>query len=272
MVDLKKKTVSASSLVTYLKCGERYRLKYEDEKRPDKYKNMRMLAGTGFHAAIEFALSAAMRGEPVTAEDAVAHGQALVTREFQNSDIAPDDLVMHDPVEELDKCLTRIDRAATYYLTTQFEKLRPLEVESEFTVSIPGTDWFLHGKIDLIEDDGRILDFKLSGSKRTPDIDAANRSEQLSIYALARWLQTGVVPPAVTLEFCRDGGRMGTLTRTSERTIQDCQRTLLRAQRVIQCIESGVYPIASHEGPECNGWCQFWTTCKFGTARIKETT
>jgi RecB family exonuclease len=265
-----RKTISATSLSTYLGCGQRWAFKYNyDHTLPHVSVpgNAAMLAGTGFHACIEYAINRCLRGEQVSVDEAVAHGLSIAAQEFALRPLAYDFLGDLSPDGELDGILTRIKRAATWYLENEFERLRPVQAERKFAIPIPGTDgWLLIGKIDCLEEDDTVRDFKLSGSKQPPAQDIATRSEQLSIYALARYLETGSPPPSVELDYCRDGGpRIGCIVRQGTRSEKDCIRTLTRVQRVVSCIEKGVFSPASHEGIECNGKrCDYYGVCPFG--------
>ena len=272
-----RKSISATSLATYLGCPTRWAFKYNYDHtlpRTPQPGNAAMLSGTGFHAAIEYAINHCLRGETPTVDDAVAHGMATAATEFALKPLAWDYLGEFTPEGELDAIMSRIKRAATWYLDTQFERLRPTQAERHFEVALPGCNgWTLNGKIDCLEEDGTVRDFKLSGSKAPPAMDIASRSEQLSVYALARFLETGTPPPSVELDYCRDGlTRMGCIIRQSTRSEKDCIRTLTRVRRVIECIEAGVYPIASHEGIECNGRrCDYYGVCPFGGGPVEAT-
>jgi RecB family exonuclease len=263
-----KKTVSNSSLTTYLACPEKYRRTYEDGATNRGPSNPNMLAGTGFHAAMEYAFTRVIEGDSPTIAAAVAHGMAVVHNEWKERGVLVDSLSAISPASVLDELLLRVKNASRWYLSKRFDTFYPLISEHKVLIDIPDRPgWQLDARIDLIEQDGSVVDFKFSGSPSTPKTDLAERSEQLSVYALARLLETGSVPPSLRLEYCRDGGkRISALTRgPTKRSEKDCERTLTRIQHVIDCIESGVYPIASREGIECTGQrCQFFHQCPFG--------
>lgn len=266
---LNKKTVSASSLVTYLACPYRYFLTYEAEgERAELPSNPDMIAGIGFHASMEYAFRQVLDGKEPTIASAVAFGMARAKTEWDERGVSFDSFSGISPASVLDATLTRVRDVSRWYLSNRFDTFYPLISEHRVLVDIPDRPgWQLDARIDLIEQDGSVVDFKLSGSKSPPHMDKADRSEQLSVYALARLLETGSIPPTLRLEYCRDGGkRIGDLTRgPSRRTEKDCERTLTRIQRVIDCIEAGVYPVASREGYECTGQrCQFFGQCPYG--------
>lgn len=265
MAELNKRTVSASSLDTYLRCPYRYYLTYEAQgERVAPPATPDMLAGTGFHAAIEYALRQVLQGGEPTIDECVAHGLKVVYDEFASSGCVSDPMDA-SPVSLVDAIATRVKRASTWYLSNQFTRLVPAQVEYEFNIPLPAAGWSLTGRIDCIEADGTVIDHKLSGSQRAPATDRADRSLQLSVYALARLIETGQVPPSLELEYTRDGGsRLGLIVRASTRSRADCERTMLLILAVIESIEAGAYPPANPEGIECNGRCQFWHVCKFG--------
>lgn len=267
MVGLNKKTISASSLATYLKCGYRYFLQYEAQEETIRGKpSPPMVAGTGFHATLEYAIKECLKGNEPTVASCAAIGMAAANNEFKEKGIDFDSISTSDPSEELDSILARVKKASRFYLENFFDELFPLEAETQFHVAIPDTDWHLTGKIDLLEQDGSVTDFKLTGSNRKPQQTRADQSEQLSIYALARLLETGSVPPQLSLDITRDLMKRPQRDRLfTFRSEKDCEKTLTRVRHVVSCIEAGVYPIASHEGIECNGSrCQFWAKCPYG--------
>lgn len=265
-----KKTISYSSYSTYLKCPERYRRTYENGATQRGPSNPNMIAGTGFHAAMEYAFRQVMAGKEPLVAACVAHGMAAVQNEWRSRGIVVDSISSLDPAHALDEVLTRVRDAAKWYLNRHFDRYYPMIAEHKVLIPVPDRPgWQIDARMDLIEQDGAVIDFKFSGSPAVPHLDLADRSEQLSFYALARLLETGSIPPSLRLEYCRDGGkRISALTRgPTQRTERDCERTLTRIRHVIDCIESGVYPIASREGIECTGQrCHFFHQCPYGGA------
>lgn len=267
---INKKTISASSLATYLACPARYKLTYLVSSIEPKPPNALMLAGTGYHAALERAIKLCLEGKEPTIGECVDYGIAKVSSEYKDNGIRLAEHEEHliSPSEIIDAVFSRVKRAATWTLQNRFPLWRPVESEWRFDIPIPDTDWTLTGQIDLIEDDGSVRDFKLSNSQRTPSPDKADKSTQLSMYALARYLTTGNVPPLLTLDYCRDLSRVGCLERTSTRTVKFVENWLDRIKAVCHnldvAMENDSFPPADGENPfGCNERCDFWHNCKW---------
>lgn len=226
-----------------------------------------MLAGKGFHRAIEIGMKAVLGGRDITVEECVNPAIHEVMEEYQavGMDLPPEQSMLVDPAEVLDGVLTRIRRAASWWLTERIGAMRPAQVEHRFEVPLPGTDWLITGQIDVIEDDGSIRDHKLSNSKNPPALDIADHSVQLGVYATVRWLETGQVPPYLFLDYTRDLSRIGTIERIGRRSVQDCERWLDRIRHVCHTIDRGSFAPASPEGIECRqGRCSLWSHCRYG--------
>lgn len=251
-------------------CPQRYKLTYLIETQEPIPPNALMLAGTGYHAALERAIKLCLEGKEPTIGECVDYGIAKVASEYNDKGIRLKEHEEHliSPSEIIDEVFSRVKRAATWTLQNRFPIWRPLESEWRFDIPIPDTGWTLTGQIDLIEDDGSVRDFKLSNSQRTPSPDKADKSTQLSMYALARYLTTGSVPPLLTLEYCRDLSRVGCLERSSTRTEKFCQNWLDRIKSVCHnldvAMENDSFPPADGESPfGCNERCDFWYNCKW---------
>lgn len=259
------KRISASGLALYLRCGEAYSRRYCSGPRAESPMSEAAAAGIGFHAAMSEAIRLGLAGQPIELDACLSVGVGEVARRYGlvGLDIDPMRATTLEPAEVLDGVLSRVKRCAEWFLTTQLERLRPATTERKFEVAIPGTDWLLHGVIDMEEDDGTVVDFKLKG--KAPNPDAGDRSLQLSVYALAKLLETGKLPPALRLDCIIDGKRMGGMLRETVRTQADADRTLNLLQRVCKMIDAGHFAPADPEAWNCSAaYCQYWRTCPFG--------
>src|SRR5690606_34253758 len=115
--------------------------------------------------------------------------------------------------------------------------------------------------IDLVERDGKIRDFKTA--KRAPAKDEADKSIQLSTYAMAYREMTGERESGAQLDYTvnlKSGPKITHL----ETMIDDnrIERTKALIKGVAQAISSGLfYPV--EEGMVC-GFCAFRNVCKGG--------
>lgn len=270
-----KRTISATSLSTFLRCQTRYARAYLGPKQ-DEPKSAPMLAGTGFHKSIETAIKDALSTGGADLQKCIDAGLAEVSAEYQAYGLFADaDDFLVDPSERLDEVYSRVRRSARWYLMERFGDLRAAASEVSFSIPLEGTErnglgpWHLTGKIDCIEEDGSIRDFKLSNSQRPPDMNKADKSLQLTLYSLARWIETGRVPPRVTLDYTRDLTRMVSIERVSSRTEADVLAALDRVRLACSALdiaaENDTFVPCSPEDIFCDRrYCPFHATCKYG--------
>lgn len=274
-----KRYISHSAYRTLTECGYRYFLKYlqvDGDNKPKRVKEPQsgpMLAGVGFHAALSHAIQGVLDGKDPTVESCVAHGQKVALDLFTNEGMLASVEYSLDTSIVLDAILHRIDRAATWYLTHEFGELKPIHTELDFETPIPDTvsdksplGWYLIGSKDCVEADGTVRDFKLSA--RCPDQDKAHVSSQLSFYALHTYLEQGVVPPQLTLDYLVDSVRVHQVVRTTHRTVDQVKGWITRLQHSIRAIESGALYPANPELGNCSVTrCGLWNVCQFGGLR-----
>lgn len=261
--DQPKRTISCSALQRYWKCPEQYRIRYQDMKGKPEPKSLALVEGSAFHAGIESAVQDKIAGVPIDLEKALVAVRRSVVSDYENPDTPSDaDELSRDIY--LSGSLQRAAEAAKWYIESQMERLRPLASEESFEIPIEDTGWYLNGKIDLLETDSTIRDFKLSG--RAPDVDIADKSVQLTIYALAFWLENDhKLPRSLELDYTITTKRTHGLVRASTRTEKQVLVMLERIKRTIKAIETGEFPPANPESLWCSHkWCPFFAQCPFG--------
>jgi len=140
-------------------------------------------------------------------------------------------------------------------LTSYYQNMRdqiPYTSEKRFTVRVE--DNILAGKFDRIDktkDGFKIIDYKLSKIILTPR--EVKESLQLSLYALAFFYLTGIVPLKVGFYFLRYGKMLFT-----KKTEKDLERTKNLIDDVAQkIIREEFY---RKEGRSCS-WCDYKESC-----------
>lgn len=284
-----ERTISPTGFSLFCKCPQKWAYRYlkpDGIQRPEDPQTPDLLAGNGVHAVIEEAINRKLRGHEVDIliDHCVSVGQAkvseLVAKHGLSSGDTMGDLLM-DKGEMLDSIMARVARAGSWFLEREFQFISPVATETQFKITIPGSDsghglWSLNGKIDckqrLASGETVLTDWKLTG--RAPSTDKADRSTQLSLYALAHWLETGRPPDALELYFIIDSTRVHSLQRTTLRSEADCSRWLKRLVQTCKSIDSmiasGYFPPADPETldygkPNCsNGRCGYFSQCSFG--------
>lgn len=127
-----------------------------------------------------------------------------------------------------------------------------------------GTDFV--GEQDILEKlaDGLVIrDTKTS--RKSPNAEEANKSHQLSAYALASHVIDGQLPKAVKLDYLVDlksGAK--TVTLESSRDLEDIRQYLNRIANAVATIRSGNFAPAPNTAWWCDAkWCAYHSMCPY---------
>src|SRR5690554_1634752 len=242
--------LSVSQVRTYLRCPRQYEYIYINKMRPPVTSSL--LLGRAFHKAIEEANRAKMEtGEILSNDDVKDAFSQMWDRE--KAEVEWEEGEDQGQLKDAGLAMT------SHYYEQIGQKLRPMMIEQGTTVDIEGVP--VKVVIDLVERDGKIRDFKTA--KRTPAKDEADRSIQLSTYAMAYREMTGEHESGAALDYTVSlkGGPKITQLETQ---IDDArlERTKALIKGVAQAISSGMfYPV--EEGFSCS-FCSFRDLCKGG--------
>jgi RecB family exonuclease len=140
--------------------------------------------------------------------------------------------------------------------------IRPTAVERKWVIELEGYPMDLGGQIDLQEKDC-IRDTKTSAKSITQDV--ADKSDQLTMYALAGKVNDGAIPGSLALDnlvALKRGAKANTLW--TKRDEQDVQIFLRRIERAIEVIQTGKFMPCSSDSWCCNPkWCGYFSICPF---------
>lgn len=155
---------------------------------------------------------------------------------------------------------------AKIHAEAQAPDYQPILVEGEITIPLPDAPRDLLAKIDLIDDQHRVIDFKTAGKSKTQA--DADSSIQLTIYAAAHHAHYGSSPEDIRLDTI-----VQTKTKTTrnivstERSMVDFQPLANRINVVLHQIDAGIFapttPGAWWCGPK---WCGYFSTCPYVNA------
>ena len=183
-----------SSLSLLQRCGEAYRRRYvEKESIPPA---PRMLRGTVVHRAASAALLRKMEQHtlPTTAE-----ARDLAATEFEQAWAGGVTLSAEETGEGVGAVRGRskdfaVDLAG-FHVDRVAPGITPIGVERRIVVKPRDSDLEIHGTIDLIDQTptGEVI-HDLKTSEKSPSRTAADTSQQLSMYALIRTAEVGVIP------------------------------------------------------------------------------
>ncbi len=254
--------LSASQIDSYCRCGEAYRRRYlEGEKIPPA---IAMIKGTGFHAAAE----ANMRQKIETHRDLPACeiidvAVASFDAELPGGYILNEEETSQGVENVLGRARDDLADFALVHAREQAPDYQPTHVEQTVRIELPNAPRDLLAVIDLADDQGRVVDFKTAGKKKSQA--DADESVQLTIYAAGLHALTGSPPTEVRLDTVVAGKKAVTRSVvSSQRDEADFAALAHRINMVQRGIDAGVFAPATPGAWWCGPkWCGYWHSCPY---------
>lgn len=259
---------SNSALSTLERCGEQFRRRYvEREKVPP---SPRMLRGTVVHKVASTTMLRKLDHEELPS---IEEAKDLASTEFEQQwaggvsfeqDAVSAESVGRQKGESKDFA---VDLSA-FYVQRLAPIITPVAVERRIEVKPRESDITIHGTIDLIsaEPNGEhVRDLKTS--EKSPSADTAEKSQQLTMYAMVRLAEKGALPAGFTLDYLvrtpvraerkhvplhtnRDGGDVAALVN--------------RINTGVAAVKRGVFVPAQPESWWCSkAYCVYFATCVY---------
>ncbi len=142
--------------------------------------------------------------------------------------------------------------------------IKPIGVERFFRIDLGDQPMDLVGRIDVEEPDG-IDDLKTSA--KSPNAEDVRRDDQLTIYALARKVETGKIPKNLRLDALVKTKVEKYVPMPTERTQTDLDRVVRLLDITIKDIQAGHF-FPNPNGWHCSkSWCGFWDRCPYFSGR-----
>lgn len=160
-------------------------------------------------------------------------------------------------------------RLSTLHHAEVAPEIKPTHVEERFDVVVKGCSHDLSGYVDVIEGGEKLVVRDTKTTSRKPEVDAAHKSLQLQLYALA--CEVGALgvssgkpvgkrkPAALYLDFLV--GLKKSENRVSLATAPPAVYTplLLRIQKAAEIMDKGTfYPVEPGHWKCCAKWCGYW--------------
>ena len=254
-----------SGLAMLQRCGEQYRRRYvEGERIPP---GVAAVTGTATHRSIAANLACKMEtGSLAPRDEALCVAADSLTSvwaegvRWQQEDL---DAAGASSEKELQgRCKDRAVELSGCHYDQLAGRINPVAVERQWVVEIPGYAFDLAGTID-IQEANRIRDTKTS-AKSLP-ASAAEKSDQLTLYALAAKVLDGAIPAELVLDgliSLKAGPQVQTLVTI--RDDADMRIMLARIERATETIEKGAFTPANQDSWWCSErWCGYAPTCPF---------
>jgi len=259
-VQLDEPYISCSQLSMMQKCGEQYYRRYiKGEKIPP---GARLLLGKGVHRGRQVNLTQKIAsGKDLPVEEVVQAARDHVHHEFANND------VMLEEGDTLQSALDRsVDSAVKMTECDYFHfqrMLTPVDVETKVTVSVPGLSRNILGILDTSDSNTIVRDLKTSS--RAMPADAADKSDQLTTYALLYKSLHGCLPAGVQLDaVVKTKTKIEPCVRASTRCEADLDMILYRYHTSLIAIDKGIFVPCPSDVWWCSSkWCGYYDTCRY---------
>jgi len=240
--------VNPSKLQCYLDCPRQFRFRYI-ERRPERRAFPQTALGRTVHRALRefYALETGRR----SLEELLR----LLRRAWDASGYRSEN--------EAEAAFARAeDMLRRYHDLVDHTGVRPLALESKFSVSYPDEGVLVTGRvdrIDLSEDGYVIVDYKTGRFRQDPR--SIHESLPLSLYAMAASSKLGSEVTRIVLYLLADGTALET-ERDPDRLAGDWKLLV----DIVEEIRTGArFP--PHTGPLCR-WCDYLNLCPEGRAEV----
>ncbi len=249
-------TIDFSGITQWLSCGEQYR-RVNIEKKKQK-PTIALIEGSGTHEALKINnLHKRKKGSDLSAKKMTDISVNYLEEKLKEPNIKNNKKWFWQD-EKKDRVTSRAKIWFHNYAKVYAPKIEPVIVEQPMIipVEVNGKEFELAGVIDLT-DPKMLIDYKTSKSvKSQKEIDS---SLQMTIYSFFTKLRK-----VQYINFVKSANPYIAQLK-STRTPLQWQWGLMIAQRVVQAIDSGNYPLAD---PDPRNWrcsekfCGFWKNCR----------
>jgi hypothetical protein len=254
-----KPHLSYTQLNMLLRCGEQYRRRYiEGERVPPGSAGA---LGKSFHLAQE-----SNYRQKITSKQDLPMG--AVTAAFSDAfDVESKD-VLWTP-EEAETGIAKVKgdlkdegvKLVEVYHTEVAPAVQPESCEEVIPVALDGFPYDLKCVVDLVDDQQIVHDSKTRG--KTPTAEEANKSMQLTAYALAYRVSRKEQERGLKLDRVVRNKTPKIVTLPTQRTNEQIGRFLETMARAAEAIQGGVFLPAPEGAWYCSPkFCGYYGTCK----------
>lgn len=252
--------LTVTSLLELSNCGERYRNRYIEKIRTAP--NYSLILGRAVDATVMLDLQHKIdTGNLLPIDDITEH-----TREEVDAILLQDGIMLTEA--EVAKGMNRVRAELTKeavnmahlhhcYIAPRLEATR---VQREFEVEIAGH--VVTGRMDIQEGSRSIRDLKVTG--RSPSADEAERSLQLTVYAMACAQLDGRIPDHLYLDYLIHAAQPRIVKLETTRARHQFYAVEERVKSAVMAIESGSFVPASSDSWYCSErYCPFYVGCRY---------
>lgn len=252
--------LTVTSLLELSNCGARYKARYIEKIRTAP--NYSLILGRAVDATVMLDLQHKIKtGDLLPVGDITDFTHATI------EDIFLRDGIMLTQVE-VGKGMNRIKAELTneavkmvhLHHTYIAPRLEPTRVQREFEIEITGHT--VTGRMDIQEGSRAIRDLKVTG--RSPAADEAERSLQLTVYAMACAQLDGRIPDHLYLDYLVHTAQPRIVKLETTRARHQFYAVEERVKAAVVAIESGAFVPADPGSWMCSEkFCSFYLGCKY---------
>jgi putative RecB family exonuclease len=227
-------SISPSQLTLYLTCSLKYRFEYID-RLPKAFRSASLALGTAIHAALQWLHNHRKTGRNPPLDE--------VLRVFDADWYAQSSAIEILGEEGGDALRLKAKELLSAYYHLPAKPIRGVEIPFQVPLVNPATgeilDLPLRGRIDLIEGEDEIVDFKTP--KATPPLDGLPDNLQLTAYAYAYQILFGRPAKELRLMHLVKTKRPKIEEQKTWREPEDYERLFNVANEVLKGIRAGIF-------------------------------
>jgi len=263
MTEIKSKPqLHYSALNMLFRCGEQFRRRYiENQIIPP---GVALIIGQATDHTVNKNLQHKIdtKGELLTIEEIEDIARDQVNNMFQGEVHLDDDEVKFGVSVIKGKTVDMAVALSSLHARELAPVIQPTHIQRQWVIELDGYPVDLAGTIDIQEGEQSIRDTKTKG--KSPVADEAEKSDQLTMYAMAINVLDGKIPDHVYLDFLIKNKTPIVKTLSSVRTEKDFKPLLARIENAIQAIDKGIFvPINSDNWLCSQKFCGYFRTCSY---------
>lgn len=249
------------------RCGIAYERRYVNGEHTPP--SARAIVGTAVDRAVRVNLQQKIDSGELLPVEAVkdAARDTLVTEWANGVRLSEED--GEDGINGRDKALDMSVNLSGFHHGTVAPVIQPIHVARKWVLDVDGLNLQVAGEID-IQEPRRIRDTKTSG--KSPVKDLADKSLQLSTYALAVERIDGQLPESVVLDYVVQTPKRGDtkyVPLESVRRAEHVQPVLERIAHMARILETGIFTPAPIDSWWCSPkYCAFHETCRYAARSV----
>ncbi|MBN2579136.1 MAG: PD-(D/E)XK nuclease family protein [Pirellulales bacterium] len=258
---LEKPHLSATQLEMFWRCPEQYRRRYIEGERIQP--GVALILGKAFHAGAEVNFRQKIEShEDLPEKEIIDASAAAFDTEVAGGYVLSDEETSVGAEKVLGAAKDKTIQLAGVHASEQAPDYQPVAVEHATRIVFQKASHDLLAITDLRDDKRRVVDLKTAGKKMPSN--SADTSTQLTIYAAAFQVDTGVPPAEVRLDVLTKTKIPARQVLVSNRTQADYQALLNRVNATLAAIQAGNFTPCSPGNWVCSPkWCGYWHTCPF---------